>query len=89
MPVTMRASHLAKIGGPEGVKVPDQVPRPVTSKGFIDDRMTRYGKEALDRFALGKWVFQKHDRLYSLEDVEQAHRDVENRGTVGKLLIKI
>ncbi|KAJ5178282.1 Polyketide synthase enoylreductase [Penicillium coprophilum] len=53
------------------------------------DRMARYGKEALDRVASGQWVVQKHDRLYSLEDVEQAHRDLENRVTVGKLLIKI
>ncbi|KAL2828392.1 hypothetical protein BDW59DRAFT_159595 [Aspergillus cavernicola] len=52
-------------------------------------RMELYGTEALDLVAKGKWVVHKHDRVYSLEDVERAHRDLEGRGTVGKLLIKL
>lgn len=35
MPSQMKACLLTRIGGPEGFKVSEQVPRPVASKGFV------------------------------------------------------
>jgi NADPH2:quinone reductase len=53
------------------------------------ERLEQYGTEALDMVKQGKWKVLKHHRYYSLAEVEQAHRDLESRGTRGKLLIKL
>lgn len=53
------------------------------------ERLERYGNEALDMVRTGKWKVRKHSHGYSLEEIEQAHRDLENRVTTGKMLIRI
>lgn len=53
------------------------------------ERLERYGNEALDMVRTGKWKVRKHSHYYSLEEIEQAHRDLESRATTGKMLIRI
>ncbi|KAJ5385605.1 Polyketide synthase enoylreductase, partial [Penicillium concentricum] len=53
------------------------------------ERLERYGNEALDMVRTGKWNVQKHGHYYSLEEVEQAHKDLETRVTTGKVLIRL
>lgn len=62
-----------------------------TLRNFIGtrDRFERYGNEAIDMLKRGTWRVFKHSRYYSLEEIPQAHRDIESRGTMGKLLVKI
>lgn len=62
-----------------------------TLRNYISTRgrLERYGNKALEMVQGGNWKILKHDRYYSLEEVEQAHRDLENRATKGKLLIRL
>jgi NADPH2:quinone reductase len=62
-----------------------------TLRNFIRTRarLEQYGTKAFDMVKEGKWKVLKHHRYYSLAEVDQAHRDLENRSTRGKLLIKL
>lgn len=51
------------------------------------EELERYGKELLDMVIAGKVQVPIH-KIYDLADAASAHRDLEGRKTVGKLLIK-
>ncbi|OQE02879.1 hypothetical protein PENVUL_c037G09085 [Penicillium vulpinum] len=62
-----------------------------TLRNYISTRgrLERYGNKALDMVKAGKWKVQKHGHFYSLEEIEQAHKDLETRVTTGKVLIRV
>ncbi|KAL2760318.1 hypothetical protein ACRALDRAFT_1026203 [Sodiomyces alcalophilus JCM 7366] len=51
------------------------------------EELEKYGKELLDMVAAGEVKVPIH-KVYDLADAASAHRDLEGRQTIGKLLIK-
>ncbi len=55
----------------------------------VGDRYVRYAQEILGLIETGKLTVLKHHKMYSLEEVAQAHDDLKGRKTAGRLLVKI
>jgi NADPH2:quinone reductase len=52
------------------------------------EEFTTYTKELFDWIEQGELNVKVH-KVYKLEDVKQAHEDLEGRKTTGKLLLEI